>query len=213
MTPLYTPANTIITFDLHDVLVQHDYKRMFSLWWQSPGRWIIMRHLIHPKFLWRVLRLRQRRVVAERLLIILLNEFPRLHACKNRAIAILNAQKLRPGSLELLDDLSHRGYTLHLFSNIGVELCSHLQNQLPSLFSYFKVIHVTKPLYQYQAKPSREAFEQYLSSHNQSKKQIIFIDNNYANISQAKQYSMIGILFSTIQQVRSDLNQLLTPTR
>jgi FMN phosphatase YigB (HAD superfamily) len=209
----YPPAATIITFDLHDVLVKHDYKKMLSVWWGCPGRWVILRHLVHPRLLWRVLSLRQQGAVAEHLLMTLLAEFPQLQAYKSTAIAILNAQKPIPESILIVQQLKMQGYTLHLFSNIGEELCQHLKNELPKLFAFFDTIHTTKRAHNYLPKPKKQAFELYLSTYNPTNKHIIFIDNNRKNITQAQEHGIIGILFTGSRNLKKALDSLTLFTK
>lgn len=204
----YTPETTIITFDLHKVLVRHDYRRMLHLWWQNPKRLLLVLHLAHPKVLWRVFRLRQSGAVAEKVLLTLMAEFPHLQQYRQLAIEILNAQKLIPESLACLKELKKKHYTLHIFSNIGEQLYQHLYFQHPELFDLFDAIHTTKQYNNYLAKPQKQAFLDYLSLHNPANKRVIFVDDKSKNIATAQQCGIIGIRFKNPVSMRCNLSFL-----
>ncbi len=210
----YPPETTIITFDLHKVLVTHDYYRMFQLWWRSPQRLALVLHLSNPKVLWRVFQLRQSGAVAEKVLMSLMAEFPHFQHFRKLGIEILNAQKPIPESLSYLQELKKQRYSLHIFSNIGEQLYQHLRLQHPELFNLFDVVHTTKQYNNYLAKPHKQAFLDYLSEHNLANNQVIFIDDKSKNIAAAQQCGIIGIKFKSpanLKQVISRLTSNLKP--
>lgn len=202
----YPPETTIITFDLHKVLVSHDYRRMIHAWWKSSQRLPLVLDLAHPKVLWRVFWLRRSGSVAEKVLMVLMAEFPHLQQYRQLAIEILNAQKLIPESLACLKELKKKHYTLHIFSNIGEQLYQHLYFQNPELFDLFDVIHTTKQYNNYLAKPQKQAFLDYLSQHNSTHKRVIFIDDKSKNIATAQQCGIIGIQFKNPTKMRYELS-------
>lgn len=204
----YPPETTIIAFDLHKVLVTHDYYRMFQLWWRSSQRLMLALHLAHPKVLWRVFRLRQSGAVAEKVLMSLIAEFPHFQHFRKLGIEILNAQKPIPESFFYLQELKKQRYSLHIFSNIGEHLYQHLRPQYPELFNLFDVVHTTRQYNNYLAKPHKQAFLDYLSQHNPANKQVIFVDDKSKNIAAAQQCGIIGIKLKSPANLRQVISRL-----
>jgi len=197
-----TPQNTIITFDLHDVLVKYDYKAIFNNLWQCDKKFNLFIALLNPFFLYDVVKLLLQHAVAEQYIVGLGNKYKRLTPFIPLGIKIANCQKPVPQMLNLLKELKQTGYTLHLFSNIGAKILDDFKKQLPDLFQYLEKVTVPSEKNGYLRKPYQKAFENFTKQHNKHNKQIIFIDDKIKNIKTADKNKIIGILFQNPKQLR-----------
>lgn len=142
---------------------------------------------------------------------------------------ISNAYKPTNGIMQLIDELSQKGYTHRLASNIGKKHLAILDSKLRTrytcnLFSYMnggviidygvdadKTNTVTKtaPYYVQKPKPCHDLYHMYNKAYNpESQKVIIFIDDKIQNIQAATQNGWIGIHFTSVKQLRADLIEL-----
>jgi FMN phosphatase YigB (HAD superfamily) len=142
---------------------------------------------------------------------------------------ISNAYKPTSGIISLLDELSQRGYTHRLASNIGKKHLTILNHKMVNrykcnLFGYMNggvIIDygidgqntnlITKgPVYcALKPKPRNDLYQVYNKKYNpDAQKIIIFIDDKIKNIQAATDNGWVGIHFTSIKQLRQDLIEL-----
>ncbi len=203
-----TPQNTIITFDLHGVLFQTNYPKIFKIFLRSPHKYRIMLHMLNPKLLFDILRLRLKEAVAEEYVVYLINKYPYLMRYKSLIIKIGNAQKPITETIDIIKQLKSQGYTLHILSNIGEYFFADLKRDFPDIFALFDDIKITTAAENYIGKPYPQIFKYYLKEYNGNNKQIIFIDDKQKNVTAATSLGMIGIRYTSPQQLYSELTTL-----
>lgn len=202
-----TPQNTTFSFDLHRVVLKYDYPQIihiiFKNLWVIPGLF----YFLNPRIWIDMLKLLKNHAVVEKYIMFLSNKYPYLKKFVPVAIEISNAQKPNRKTIEIIRQLKKGGYTIHLFSNIGLETFNDLTPQFPDVFSLFDDIKVTSPDSDYLAKPHPDAFASYLKELNGDKKQVIFIDDKTRNIKVAQSCGIIGLLFISAWWLELTLRQ------
>lgn len=142
---------------------------------------------------------------------------------------IANAYKPTKGIVPLLHELSSKGYTHRLASNIGKKHLAILNNRLIQKFKcplfghmnggtiidYGLPIHAVRSItkeplsYAKQPKPHNDLYKTYNQTYNgDNSKIIIFIDDKIKNIEAANRNGWIGIHFTTTKKLRIDLQEL-----
>lgn len=195
----------IIAFDIHGVLFTSDYKKIFLLLLHNLGAFKLVIYCAHPRFIRDVLRLLKKGAVPEEYINTLTKSYPGLNPYKGLALEIANAQKPNLPLFTIIKTLQHQGHTLHIFSNIGGTIFSHLAEQYPELLHYFDKICVPTEQNNYVAKPSLDAFKHYLANYNPDNKTIVFIDNRQANITISQRCGMHGIHFKSTADLEEQL--------
>jgi len=203
-----TTENTIIAFDLHDVLVRYDYKEIFHLLYKNPKKFTLLISLLNPLLWFDLIKLFTNNAVAEQYIVILGNKYKKLQPHIPMGVEIANSQLPVPQMVDLLKYLKKLGYELHLFSNIGAEIFEALKLKLPNLFHYFDSLSIPSQKNGYLRKPYQNAFDNFLSQHDTMKKQVIFIDDKKKNIKKAQENKIIGIHFRSPCQIKRELEEI-----
>jgi FMN phosphatase YigB (HAD superfamily) len=195
------PQNSIISFDIHGVIFNHDYKKILNLLLQTKGIYKIFFYLLNPIFTYDIFKLLKKRAVPEEYIQTLNKKHPYIAPYTHLTIAITNAQKPNLQVIQLIEQLKQCDYTLHIFSNIGPSLYENLAKEFPNIFKQFDTIHIPQEQNSFVTKPHPQAFKNYLQTCNIQQKQIIFIDNNRRNIDMALKHNMFGIHFKNCQKL------------
>jgi len=125
-------------------------------------------------------------------------------------VAMSNSQEPKWDVINLVKELKGKGYKVYIFSNISEGFMIDLKAKHVDIFSHFEGIHTTGEHLDYAQKPAREAFESFTSKFVPTDEvQVIFIDDKLANIEMARDMGMFGIQFISVDQVRSQLEQLI----
>jgi len=202
------PHNTIITFDIHGVLFKPHFKKIASLVWCNKRALKVGFYFLNPKFTFQVIKLLYKQAVPEEYFMTLTSKYPSLLRYRPLAIAISNAQKPVPQIIELVQHLKARGYTLHIFSNIGEHIFADLAHTHAHIFTLFDKAHVPNRRTGYIGKKHPESFALYNQLYNSDKKNIVLIDDNKNNICRAAHVGITGIYFKNINQLYSALHRL-----
>lgn len=206
--PKPTPKNTIITFDLHNVIFDYDYFELVKFIFTAKGIKILY-HLARSDVLFKILLLKLTGIKAIDFFIIEITKTnPSLKNFINTLIALENKQLANPETIKIIKELYNKGYELHILSNIGELSYKNLKEKYPEIISYFSQAKVTKLEEPFRTKPSPEAYEDYLKQIGPAKKQIIFIDNSNKNLKAAEAFGIQGILFKSALQLRNKLKEL-----
>ncbi len=104
-----------------------------------------------------------------------------------------------------LSELKARGYRIYLLSNLSKESYDYV-----SSYPFFALID--GGVYSYQehiCKPDRGIYEVLLSRYALRADETVFLDDAEANVEAANRLGIHGVLFSTIEQVKLQLENLL----
>lgn len=201
----FLPENTIITFDLHGVIFKPDYRALARILWHSKGKLGLIINLMHPRIIWQGIIMLMKRSAAEKYIMKLAQINPGLKPYIQLGIDLSNAQKPVPEMVLLIEQLRHRGYTLHILSNLGIRSLEQLKPRHANIFNHFDAIRVTSPEDDYLNKPHRGVFHDYLTKHNPGNKHILLIDDGKGNIQTAHELGWTGIYFKNSTQLVDEL--------
>ncbi len=201
ITTLMATPKPIITWDLHDVLLQKS-----GAWSAVSGteikdalfnlNWPLIKSLC--SLLWNSL---WKEATSEEF--ILTARHYNNPALAQIVINVANAQKVTPGMLDIVKKLNELGYTQQIASNIGLSsfeaLITSTDPQIKELFSYLvtdinrsHVVTVTKD--GFIKKPNKMFFQHYLDKNPSLP--IIFIDDKEENIATAQEMGIDTITFT-----------------
>jgi len=203
-----TPESTIIAFDIHGVLFNPDWKKIGGLVWRNKKAWSLFIYLFNPRFVYDFFILLKHGAVPEAFIMHFAHQYPYFAQFKNLALAIANTQKPIASMINLLIALKSRGYTLHIFSNIGTVLYADLALTFPAIFCLFDAACVPSATTNYHGKRHKKTFLAYLEQFNPTHKQIIFIDNNARNIRTASRVGIVGIYYKNPTQLKRVFEEL-----
>lgn len=199
------PKSTVIAVDLHGVLFKPNYKNMFKQFFKNKKKLKLVFALINPRLWIDVVRLMHKRAIVEEFFIRLGKKYHRLEPFIPLGIKIANQQEPVTDVVKTLNNLKKKGYSIHLFSNIGSIIFEDLNKKFPTLFKMFDSFTMPSHTNGYLRKPSKKAFEEYLNEHNTDGKQVIFIDDKKRNVHAAKKHGIISILFRSPRQLKEKL--------
>jgi len=200
-----SPENTIITFDLHEVIFTFDYKKVANILWKWNHKWAIIGTLFHPGLVWQLLKMLWQDATDEEFLELLEQRRPILTPL---IFEITNAQKVIPGMDILLKKLAYKEYELHILSNIGPHRFEQLSKDFPEIISLFKKVKIVQPHGKHSLrKPDKQFFTDYLKEYKQDNQHVIFVDDKNENIKAAQALGIDGILFKSTKQLREQLDQ------
>ncbi len=112
---------------------------------------------------------------------------------------------LKEETARYLSELKARGYRIYLLSNLSKESYDYI-----SSYPFFALID--GGVYSYQehiCKPDRRIYEVLLSRYALREDETVFLDDAEANVEAANRLGIHGFLFSTIEQVKLQLENLL----
>lgn len=204
-----SPANTIISFDIHGVLFEPDTKKIKQLLKKNPKVFLVLRYLFWPPLLFDLIRLLKKKAVPEEIISHLTTQYTGLAQYKNLAIKLANAQKPIPGMLKLIKQLHVNGYQLHIFSNIGIQIYQELAHEYQEIFSFFHRVHMPNTTNNFIGKPHIGAFQDYINRCNPHKMQVLFIDNRWRNVTSAHRVGIFGIHFKSAHHLHKKFGHLL----
>jgi len=198
-----SPKNTIIAFDLHDVIFTFDYKKVAKVLWKWNHKWAIIATLFHPSLVWQLLKMLWHDATDEQFYELFEKRRPILMPL---IFEMTNAQKLIPGMNVLLKKLSNKGYELHILSNIGPRRFEQLSKDFPEIISLFKKVKIVQPHGKHSLrKPDKQFFTDYLKEYKQDHQQIIFVDDKKENINAAQELGIDAILYKSPKQLQDQL--------
>lgn len=203
-----SPANTIITFDIHGVLFAPDSKKIKQLIKTNKSILKVLVYLLWPPFILDILKLVHQKVVPEEIIKYLCSRYKGIAPYQKYAIGLANAQKPIPHMSTIVSELKNKGYQLHVFSNIGSEIFKELSAEHKEFFAQFDTIYIPHEANHFIGKPRHQAFHDYLKRCNPLNQQIIFIDNRWRNIKAAHACQIFGIHFKSAKQLLKQLEQL-----
>lgn len=200
----FNPSNTLLVFDLHGVVFNHDYKQMIKTFLKSHQKGQVILQLLHPCLLRDIFKVVHRNV-PEAFFIHMAYHYASIQNIIPLLIKIGNCQKVCYPATQLLKELKQLGYSLAVLSNIGQHMLEDFQHQHPDIFKLFDHIMVATPDTGYLSKPNPAIYKHFIRVCNQEKKHIILIDDKLNNLQAALPFNIMGILFSNSEQCKQEL--------
>jgi len=200
----YNPANTIVAFDIHEVITKKQIWPMLKTAYNYPQKWKMLRSCSLSMLrktlscLWNREWNRMRKLFHDE------NQylFEFMHQ-------IADTQEPVEETVNIIQQLKATGYELHILSNISESAYASFKEKFSGIFSLFDVEQLS--MWDEDTiveKPHAEYFRRYLSAHNTNNKQVLFIDDQQKNIDAAEQHEIIGIRFKSAGQLKEDLHRL-----
>lgn len=121
------------------------------------------------------------------------------------AVAENMIEPIKP-TLQLIEQLKSKGYTVYLFANAPKELYSAMQRKHRKILNLFDGIILSCEVQT--LKPNLEIFNHLIEKHNLNPQQCILIDDLPETATTAKQLGMHPIVFNKINQVKKELKKL-----
>ena len=204
-----TPKGTIILFDLHDVVFESDWPKVFTLLNKRKDKWWILIRFIRPVLLFYAAVLFYTQGSWNEFVHLLKKRFPHLMQYIPLIKEILNQQKPIEQTIAIIKDLKKEGYRIDVASNIGSPFLIHLESTFPEIFANFDYVKIISgdgdSLLK---KPNLEFFRTYIATFNSDGKHIVFIDNFLPSVKAAQKLGIIGIHFQDPKQLKNQLIQL-----
>lgn len=177
----YSPADTVIAVDIHEVLMQNRIDEMIGKFFKNPSLVFKIGQLSDGSY----------------------GKNPKLRK-------IINSQKPICDTWKLIKQLKDAGYSLYIFSNIDKTAFDELSAKFPAYFSLFEGHHVVHNNDAAQKKPMPSAYEscRAMIEKNHPGKQIIFIDDKKENIQAACKAGFRGVHFTSAEKLKMKLKAL-----
>jgi len=208
----YSRFNTIITFDLHDVVFTFDYKKILHILWTTDRKWPLITTIAYPRFIWNFIKLLRQKPSDYDIFILFSEQRPVLVPV---ALDLMSAIKVIPETVQIIQELSDKEYTLHILTNATEIRLLDIRKKYAHLLRKFRYCKgITTPSNPLGRKPHALFFHEYLDKAKKLAqtdfplKNVIFIDDNKENIKTAQKVGMKAIHFQSPQQLREALVEL-----
>lgn len=210
LTDPVTPENTVVVFDLHNVVFKKQTRKIIvsCLKLIPRGTW---KYTFNPALWYKVYRLRSVSHVAEDIFRRMTAHYPGLEPFRDDFIRLTNNQKPIRHVVELIKDLKTRGYRLFILSNIGRETFELLSQQYPEVSCHFDGAFTATLENNYSHKPQPHFYEQfklYLRQEGHGGKQILFVDDLKTNLVAAAQSNIAGVHFKSSKKLEKAFKKL-----
>lgn len=210
----FSPENTVILWDLHEVLLQKSKWQWILLCLKFNRRIELLTRLdkkilsILISFILERIRLAKKELVSEELL----NAARRAnnHALIDLVTTVASAYTPIKPTVSLLKELSAKGYKHHICSNIGETVFKKCQDRFKTIFTEFTSFAI--PFYMTEKtiikKPNPYFFINHLNKNNLNPEHVIFIDDKIMNTHAAQSIGIHAIQFTNATQLKKDLVDL-----
>lgn len=200
-----TKNNTVITFDLHEVIFTFDYKKIAKILWNAKHKWTIFATIFRLPLVWKLMKMVWQDATDEEFYELFEQQRPILLPL---IIEMTNSQKVIPGMDTVIEELAERGHTLHIFSNIGPRRFKQLSIDFPQIMRHFKKAKIVQPGQKPSIKkPDIQFFREYLTDYIKPDQKVIFIDDNKKNIEVARSLGMTAIPFTSAKKLYTQLKK------
>lgn len=198
------PANVVFAFDFHDVIAELNWPEVMNYGLKDLHTIALIKSIptvINNAWDGKVeqhkggIKLLETLFAGSMYHDVLVNDF----------VALANKQRIKPGMLEILQQLKKAGYTLVLASNISEQTLAEIRKKAPfdTLFSLFEATLTPTIANNRLAKPLPTYF---ITLKNMfPDKQIFFIDDSLANVKAATGVGITTHHFKNSQSLKKDL--------
>lgn len=201
------PDSTVFAFDLHDVMVTPNLSQTLRLMAHMPHKLKLLFQFFNPWFVYDFIHL-YRNNTFEDLVLQLSEKYQSFAQSQEALFAIANAQRPLWGTIKIINELKQHGFKIYLLSNIGQTMFDKFKEEYPDIFESFDDFFVSTPEYDYIHKPDLRMFDLFLKQYSLEAHNVVFVDDKIANIQAANKIGMQGILFSTPENLRKELEKI-----
>lgn len=198
------PNDTVIVFDLHDVLFQFDASQILPSFWNNPSKLDFLRK-IGKYFL-----ANSENKSIEGIMI----EESASNDTAQGHLRMINPHYINSDIIEIIEELKAKGYRIFACSNIGEESYKLMVQKYPEINGLFEDCRTSNKKNGYLRKDDLAAYKE---CYNMVRKRlelgtdpnIIFIDNSKENIQNAEKSNnkTSGIKFDSANQLRHRLTE------
>lgn len=206
-----THENTLIAFDLHDVIFQKSPTQILREILLIKGKGRIVKLAMNPYFWGYIKKLKNETNVAEDLFKRLILKYPQIKDLEAEFIRLSNAQKPKKKTVSIIKKLKEKQFKLYVLSNIAERTFEQLKIKYPAIFNNFDGALVVSPDDNYLHKPNPayyEKFKSHLKDEGHEDKHVLFIDDLKQNIHGASNAGISGIQFSSAKNLEKTLKKL-----
>lgn len=197
----YNPQNTVLVFDIHEVLMDFNPTRAVKSFYNLEHKTKFIGTVLKNIFTTKKSRSLESQVILD-------------EPSKDKALAVLNPHKPNYGTVAIIKELKTLGYQIYICSNIGEQSYEHMRKLYPDIFSLFDGQYTSNATHGNIKKNNAQFFEHTVnlidSLANFKPEHILFIDDTRANLKLAKQtnHRFTGIVFRNSYQLRQKLKKL-----
>lgn len=211
----------VILWDIHDVILERDTEKLKRDLSGFEGKADVFRQssvgMVKDMF-YGVYKMFKSGSTAEYFLAVARKHNNR--ALEKLIITIANAQRVIPGTADIIEDLHAQGYRQCIGSNMGVEMFENLMEQ-PYAHAIFnrEIFHIdASELVVYDkedparavTKPQQAFYGEFLRKNNLDSGNVVFIDDKAKNVRAAQECGMYGIQYQkSSEKLHDDLWFLL----
>jgi len=198
----YTPQNSVIVFDLHDVVFDFDYSKARTSFCKlkNKGNFIgkVLKYLFTGK--------KKRKCIESYVLDNTTDP--------SNILPALNPHIPNQAVIKIIQELKALNYQVYICSNIGEQSYQYMQNLYPEVFALFDGYYISSASQGYLKKNNPQFFTQtanLIDTHaSLLPEKIILIDNERANLKLAQTTSsrFVGLFFKNAIQIRKKLRKL-----
>lgn len=198
----YTPQNSVIAFDLHDVVADFSPKKAYASFCKLKNKGQFIGNILDYLFT----STEKRKCVESYVL--------DNNANTSNILEVLNPHVPNSAVIEIIQELKALGYQIYLCSNLGEQSYEYMRNLYPEVFSLFNGYYISSAASGYIKKNNPQFFVETAQLIDQQSgftpEKIIFIDNNRANLKLATSTEprFIGLFFKNSRQIRQKLKHL-----
>lgn len=198
-----TPENTIIAFDIDDVILKRHIGKVIKYAFKSKGK---LSALFNKKLKRDIKKLYKQGGDTQDFVELFKNHGYESLAYMVEKIAY--AKKPIKETVAIIQELKDKGYTLTIASNMSESNFNYFIRKYPDLFGVFESVKIITREHRRRKKPNIEYFEDYQQTCNHNNKQVIFIDDRKENICAARKLGIIGLHFTRARKLRAQLKKL-----
>jgi len=206
---VYQPENTIIAFDIHDVIAHTDIYGMCNRAVNFEKKQEVLLRMFQIQFLKKLVSSMWKQLTFQNILPICDKYNP---ALSELMLDMATEQALKPEVVEILKKLKAAGYTLHIVSNIERRSLDVLKIKYPDVFDVFTVEYIPYTHHQKSGKlirkPDHKFFNDYLMTCVPEGHHVIFVDDLPKNIAGAAACGMHALMFINATELKYALEKL-----
>ena len=200
----------VFVFDLHNVIFFPDRKRMRNLFWSARQTfgWHIF---FNPYVLYNVSLILKNKGLAEPLFEAMARRHPLLAQLKPLFVKMIDCQTINQPVVDVIKTLKSRGYNVYLATNLWTALVPDFRRLFPEIVSLFDGFYFPSEENGNRYKPDPDYYHDFMRRYDVFK-DIVFIDDDRANIHAARQVGWHCILYNRHSELKRQIQAVLSNT-
>lgn len=194
----------VFAFDLHNVILLPDRKKMLNLFWQARHQfgWKIF---FNPYVLYNVYLILKNKGLAEPLFEKAARRHPLLGKLKPLFIDMIDCQIINQDVIDVIKSLKKQGFRVYLATNLWTAILPDLKKLFPDVLSLFDALYFPSDENGNVFKPHPEFYTDFMRKFGVSPDQIVFIDDDRANIKAAYEVGWRCILYKNVYDFKKQV--------